>query len=101
MRDVLEDLVGWWQAGETVGMGTVVATGRSAPRPAGASMLGGPDGRTLYVVAAPWLGFENMFDGPPEGQVLTVRAPAAVLTASPIRLLAMSSDWMVLLSPRL
>ena len=26
MRDVLEDLVGWWQAGETVGMGTVVAT---------------------------------------------------------------------------
>jgi sugar lactone lactonase YvrE len=42
-----------------------------------ACMLGGPDGRTLYVVAAPWLGFENMFDGPPEGQVLTVRAPAA------------------------
>ena len=26
MRDVLDDLVGWWQAGETVGMGTVVAT---------------------------------------------------------------------------
>src|SRR3954465_13545037 len=44
MRDVLDDLVGWWQAGETVGMGTVVATWRSAPRPAGASMLVGPDG---------------------------------------------------------
>ena len=39
MRDVLDDLIGWWQAGETVGMGTVVATWRSAPRPAGASML--------------------------------------------------------------
>ena len=45
MRDVLDELVGWWQAGETVGMGTVVATWRSAPRPAGASMLVGPDGK--------------------------------------------------------
>src|SRR6185312_8036797 len=33
----------WWRAGETVGVGTVVATFRSAPRPAGASMLVGPD----------------------------------------------------------
>jgi xanthine dehydrogenase accessory factor len=33
----------WWEAGETVGVGTVVATFQSAPRPAGASMLVGPD----------------------------------------------------------
>src|SRR3954467_8060750 len=33
----------WWRAGETVGVGTVVATFQSAPRPAGASMLVGPD----------------------------------------------------------
>ena len=26
MRDVLDELVGWWQAGETVGVGTVRAT---------------------------------------------------------------------------
>src|SRR6476469_340052 len=33
----------WWEAGETIGVGTVVATFRSAPRPPGASMLVGPD----------------------------------------------------------
>src|SRR5687768_1789752 len=33
----------WWETGETVGVGTVVATFRSAPRPPGASMLVGPD----------------------------------------------------------
>src|SRR4051794_17620553 len=33
----------WWEAGETVGVGTVVATFQSAPRPPGASMLVGPD----------------------------------------------------------
>ncbi len=51
MRDVLDELVGWWQAGETVGMGTVVATWRSAPRPAGASMLVGPDGAAVGSVS--------------------------------------------------
>ena len=51
MRDVLDELVGWWQAGETVGMGTVVATWRSAPRPAGASMLVGPDGTAVGSVS--------------------------------------------------
>ena len=39
MRDVLPELMRWWRAGESVGVGTVVATFRSAPRPAGASML--------------------------------------------------------------
>ena len=43
MREVLDPLLGWWRAGETVGMATVVGTWRSAPRPAGASMLVGPD----------------------------------------------------------
>src|SRR5919107_948408 len=51
MRDVLDELVGWWQAGETVGMGTVVATWRSAPRPAGAAMLVGPDGTAVGSVS--------------------------------------------------
>jgi xanthine dehydrogenase accessory factor len=44
MRDVLDELHRRWSAGETVGVGTVVATFRSAPRPAGASMLVGGDG---------------------------------------------------------
>ncbi len=43
MRDVLPDLMRWWEAGETIGVGTVVATFQSAPRPPGASMLVGPD----------------------------------------------------------
>ncbi len=43
MREVLTELMDWWEAGETVGVGTVVATFQSAPRPPGASMLVGPD----------------------------------------------------------
>jgi xanthine dehydrogenase accessory factor len=43
MRDVLHDLLAWWRSGETVGMGTVVGTWRSAPRQPGAAMLVGPD----------------------------------------------------------
>ena len=43
MRDVLAELMRWWEDGETVGVGTVVATFQSAPRPPGASMLVGPD----------------------------------------------------------
>src|SRR6478736_8798920 len=43
MREVLDDLLRWWENGETVGVGTVVATFQSAPRPPGASMLVGPD----------------------------------------------------------
>lgn len=39
MREVLKDLVDAVQAGQTVGLGTVVRTFRSAPRPAGASMM--------------------------------------------------------------
>ncbi len=43
MREVLPELLAWWERGETVGVGTVVATFQSAPRPPGASMLVGPD----------------------------------------------------------
>ena len=51
MRDVLSELMQWWEAGETVGVGTVVATFQSAPRPAGASMLVGPDGTAVGSVS--------------------------------------------------
>jgi xanthine dehydrogenase accessory factor len=51
MRDVLDDLEKWWAAGEPVGMGTVVGTWRSAPRPAGAVMLVGPDGSAVGSVS--------------------------------------------------
>ena len=43
MREVLPELMSWWRDGMTIGVGTVVGTWRSAPRPAGASMLVGPD----------------------------------------------------------
>lgn len=51
MREVLDELMGWYDAGETVGMGTVVATFQSAPRPAGASMLVGPGGEAVGSVS--------------------------------------------------
>lgn len=51
MRDVLTELMRWWRAGESVGVGTVVATFRSAPRPAGASMLVGPSGEAVGSVS--------------------------------------------------
>ncbi|MGA8113301.1 MAG: SMP-30/gluconolactonase/LRE family protein [Actinocatenispora sp.] len=40
-----------------------------------ACMLGGPDGRTLFVMAAEWHP-ENPFGGPRTGRVLTAPAPA-------------------------
>jgi len=51
MRDVLTKLLPWWQSGEPVGVGTVIATFRSAPRPAGASMLVGPGGEAVGSVS--------------------------------------------------
>ncbi|MDV7351533.1 XdhC/CoxI family protein [Rhodococcus oxybenzonivorans] len=44
MREVLADLMAVWSAGGTAGVGTVVRTFRSAPRPPGASMVVAPDG---------------------------------------------------------
>src|SRR3954449_12108735 len=43
--------MGWWRAGKAVGVGTVVATFRSAPRPPGASMLVGPAGEAVGSVS--------------------------------------------------
>ncbi len=51
MREVMDELLAWWRAGESVGVGTVVATWRSAPRPAGASMLVGPGGEAVGSVS--------------------------------------------------
>jgi xanthine dehydrogenase accessory factor len=51
VREVLPELLDWWRAGAPVGMATVVATWRSAPRPAGASMLLGPDGEAVGSVS--------------------------------------------------
>ena len=51
MREVLPELLQWWQEGKTVGVGTVVATFRSAPRPPGASMLVGPSGEAVGSVS--------------------------------------------------
>ncbi len=51
MREVLPDLLRWWEQGKPVGMGTVVATFRSAPRPPGASMLVGPEGTAVGSVS--------------------------------------------------
>ena len=41
-----------------------------------ACMLGGPDGRTLFMMAADWRGPAAMADAVRTGQVLTVEAPA-------------------------
>jgi xanthine dehydrogenase accessory factor len=51
VREVLPELLSWWRAGRPVGMATVVATWRSAPRPPGASMLLGPDGEAVGSVS--------------------------------------------------
>ncbi len=44
MREVLDQLLTVWQAGGTAGVGTVVRTINSAPRPPGATMVVAPDG---------------------------------------------------------
>ncbi|GAA2819576.1 XdhC family protein [Saccharopolyspora taberi] len=51
MRDVLDELIKRWEAGEPVGLGTVVATFRSAPRPPGAAMLVTADGEAVGSVS--------------------------------------------------
>ena len=51
MRDVMGELLQWWRAGATVGVGTVVGTWRSAPRQPGAAMLVGPGGEAVGSVS--------------------------------------------------
>jgi sugar lactone lactonase YvrE len=41
-----------------------------------ACMLGGPDGRTLFIMAQEWKGPEGMVDGERTGRVVTAEAPA-------------------------
>jgi xanthine dehydrogenase accessory factor len=51
VREVLDDLMSIWRAGDTAGVGTVVRTFSSAPRPAGASMVVAPDGSVTGSVS--------------------------------------------------
>jgi xanthine dehydrogenase accessory factor len=51
MRDVIGELLAWWETGEVVAAGTAVATFRSAPQPPGATMLVGPDGSVVGSVS--------------------------------------------------
>ena len=73
MREVMRELREWWDSGETIGVGTVVATFQSAPRPAGASMLVGPDGTAVGSVSG----------GCVEGAVYE-QAQAAVESGTPV-----------------
>ncbi len=56
--------------------GRVLAT-VDADRGCFACMLGGADGRTLYVVASQWRGSRQIAETAGTGQVLTVAAPSA------------------------
>ena len=51
MRDVLDELLAWWRAGDPVAVATVVATWSSAPRGPGAAMLVGPGGQAVGSVS--------------------------------------------------
>ncbi|NMI01948.1 XdhC family protein [Pseudonocardia acidicola] len=51
MRDVMDQLEGWWKNGEPAALATVVGTFRSAPRQPGASMLVGPAGEAVGSVS--------------------------------------------------
>ncbi|OBF07184.1 XshC-Cox1 family protein [Mycobacterium sp. ACS4054] len=51
MRDVIAELMSVWRAGDTAGLGTVVRTFRSAPRPPGAAMVVAPDGSVAGSVS--------------------------------------------------
>ena len=51
MRDVLNDIMKWWDAGETFGLATVVQTYRSAPREPGAALATSADGEVVGSVS--------------------------------------------------
>lgn len=51
MRDVLSDLLNWWNSGDRSVLATVVGTWSSAPRQPGATMLFGPDGSVAGSVS--------------------------------------------------
>jgi xanthine/CO dehydrogenase XdhC/CoxF family maturation factor len=47
MRELLDELLGWLRAGRPAALATLVRATGSAPRPPGAAMVVGPDGRVL------------------------------------------------------
>ena len=51
MRDVIGELLTVWRSGGTAGVATVVRTIKSAPRPAGATMVVSPDGTVAGSVS--------------------------------------------------
>jgi xanthine dehydrogenase accessory factor len=51
MRDVIEDLVSYWRAGDEVALATVVGTWSSAPRQPGAAMVVTSDGTAIGSVS--------------------------------------------------
>jgi xanthine dehydrogenase accessory factor len=51
VRDILNTITAWWEAGETFGLATVVATFRSAPRDPGAAMAVSPGGEAIGSVS--------------------------------------------------
>ena len=51
MKEVLEDLIAAYNSGDTTAMATVVRTWRSAPRPAGASMMVNAAGEAIGSVS--------------------------------------------------
>jgi xanthine dehydrogenase accessory factor len=51
VRDILNKVTKWWEAGETFGLATVVSTYRSAPRDPGAALAVSPDGEVIGSVS--------------------------------------------------
>jgi xanthine dehydrogenase accessory factor len=51
VRDILNKVTKWWEAGETFGLATVVRTYRSAPRDPGAALAVSPDGEVIGSVS--------------------------------------------------
>lgn len=51
MRDILDPITKWWDAGETFGLATVVRTFRSAPREPGAALAVSADGEVTGSVS--------------------------------------------------
>ena len=51
MRDILDQITKWWDAGETFGLATVVRTFRSAPREPGAAMAVSVGGEVVGSVS--------------------------------------------------
>ncbi len=51
MRDILDQVTKWWEAGETLGLATVVATFHSAPREPGAALAVSASGEVAGSVS--------------------------------------------------